>query len=85
MHYENGGWFDDGECTATWPVNKSENGAASEMAATEAEFYRAQAEEFPRAMAPSSLTAAASASRSAAHRHLNMVVCPPTTRSSFRK
>uniref|UniRef100_A0A0D3GF85 Trichome birefringence-like N-terminal domain-containing protein n=1 Tax=Oryza barthii TaxID=65489 RepID=A0A0D3GF85_9ORYZ len=51
-HYENGGWFDGGECTATRPVNESEDGAAApEMAATEAEFYRAQVEEFAAAAA----------------------------------
>uniref|UniRef100_A0A0E0LAC4 Uncharacterized protein n=1 Tax=Oryza punctata TaxID=4537 RepID=A0A0E0LAC4_ORYPU len=44
-HYENGGWFDGGECTATRPVDETEDGAP-EMAATEAEFYRAQVEEF---------------------------------------
>jgi hypothetical protein len=52
-HYENGGWFDGGECTATRPVNESEDGAAPEMAATEAKFYRAQAEEFAAAEAAS--------------------------------
>ncbi|KAF0904152.1 hypothetical protein E2562_032423 [Oryza meyeriana var. granulata] len=44
-HYENGGWFDGGECTATRPLDESD-GTVAEMAATEAEFYRAQVEEF---------------------------------------
>ncbi|KAG2606052.1 protein trichome birefringence-like 19 [Panicum virgatum] len=42
-HYENGGWFDGGECTATEPADPEE---PVEMAEPEGEFYRAQVEEF---------------------------------------
>ncbi|CAN6178465.1 unnamed protein product [Urochloa humidicola] len=44
-HYENGGWFDGGECTATEPTDPEEDGAV-EMAGAEREFYSAQVEEF---------------------------------------
>lgn len=44
-HYENGGWFDGGECTATEPVTDVDEDPL-EMAEPEAEFYRAQVEEF---------------------------------------
>ncbi|KAL6631375.1 hypothetical protein ACP70R_028225 [Stipagrostis hirtigluma subsp. patula] len=47
-HYENGGWFDGGECTATQPADPDD---AVEMAEPEAEFYRAQVEEFKAAEA----------------------------------
>ncbi|CAL5043332.1 unnamed protein product [Urochloa decumbens] len=43
-HYENGGWFDGGECTATEPADPED--PVPEMAGTEREFYRAQVEEF---------------------------------------
>nr|CAB3470283.1 unnamed protein product [Digitaria exilis] len=42
-HYENGGWFDGGECTATQPADPED---PVEMAEVEGEFYRAQVEEF---------------------------------------
>ncbi|KAL6838608.1 hypothetical protein ACP4OV_031565 [Aristida adscensionis] len=42
-HYENGGWFDGGECTATEPADPEDR---PEMVGAEAEFYRAQVEEF---------------------------------------
>jgi hypothetical protein len=42
-HYENVGWFDGGECTATEPADPEE---PMEMAEPEGEFYRAQVEEF---------------------------------------
>ncbi|TKW20919.1 hypothetical protein SEVIR_4G196700v4 [Setaria viridis] len=42
-HYENGGWFDGGECTATKPVDPED---PVEIAEPEGEFYRAQVEEF---------------------------------------
>jgi hypothetical protein len=42
-HYENGGWFDGGECTATEPAGPED---PVEMADLEAGFYRAQVEEF---------------------------------------
>ncbi|XP_062227587.1 protein trichome birefringence-like 19 [Phragmites australis] len=42
-HYENGGWFDGGECTATQPTDPED---PAEVAEPEAEFYRAQVEEF---------------------------------------
>ncbi|GJN29038.1 hypothetical protein PR202_gb17228 [Eleusine coracana subsp. coracana] len=44
-HYENGGWFDGGECTATEPATDPDEDPA-EMAEPEAEFYKAQVEEF---------------------------------------
>ncbi|CAN6198015.1 unnamed protein product [Urochloa humidicola] len=43
-HYENGGWFDGGECTETEPADPGD--PVLEMAGTEREFYRAQVEEF---------------------------------------
>uniref|UniRef100_A0A0D9WP63 Trichome birefringence-like N-terminal domain-containing protein n=1 Tax=Leersia perrieri TaxID=77586 RepID=A0A0D9WP63_9ORYZ len=49
-HYENGGWFDGGECTATRPA-AGDGGGEVELAAREAEFYRAQVEEFAAAAA----------------------------------
>ncbi|XP_022681815.1 protein trichome birefringence-like 19 [Setaria italica] len=42
-HYENGGWFDGGECTATKPADPED---PVEIAEPEGEFYRAQVEEF---------------------------------------
>ncbi|KAG2611428.1 protein trichome birefringence-like 19 [Panicum virgatum] len=42
-HYENGGWFDGGECTATEPADPED---PEEMAEPDGEFYRAQVEEF---------------------------------------
>ncbi|CAN6207980.1 unnamed protein product [Urochloa humidicola] len=48
-HYENGGWFDGGECTATEPADPED--PVPEMAGTEREFYRAQVEEFTAAAA----------------------------------
>ncbi|OEL17683.1 Protein trichome birefringence-like 19 [Dichanthelium oligosanthes] len=42
-HYENGGWFDGGDCTATQPADPED---PVEMAEPDGEFYRAQVEEF---------------------------------------
>lgn len=47
-HYENGGWFDGGECTSTRPLDPDET---AEMAGPEADFYRAHVEEFAAAEA----------------------------------
>ncbi|CAD6337048.1 unnamed protein product [Miscanthus lutarioriparius] len=43
-HYENGGWFDGGECTATRPADPED--PPLEMAEPERDFYAAQVEEF---------------------------------------
>ncbi|GJN00056.1 hypothetical protein PR202_ga17209 [Eleusine coracana subsp. coracana] len=51
-HYENGGWFDGGECTATEPATDPDEDPV-EMAEPEAEFYKAQVEEFRAAEAES--------------------------------
>ncbi|KAG8081531.1 hypothetical protein GUJ93_ZPchr1043g33313 [Zizania palustris] len=47
-HYENGGWFDGGDCTSTRPLDSDDT---AEMVETESQFYRAQLEEFTAAAA----------------------------------
>jgi hypothetical protein len=42
-HYSHGGWFDGGECPSTRPYERNQT---AEMAEPEAQFYKAQVEEF---------------------------------------
>ncbi|KAM0894105.1 hypothetical protein ACQ4PT_024682 [Festuca glaucescens] len=42
-HYNHGGWFDGGECPSTRPFYRNQT---AEMAEPEAQFYKAQVEEF---------------------------------------